>query len=187
MWTPTILDQRIGLSVHYSLHSKFSQYKDIEGMDPFQVPLWKFLYQGLNNNWLGRIAYGRDVFLVPFDNIGTTVFVAELVQQLKSRNVDIDRLAGYRTRQQGTNLQQKEATQQMACEIAQHMQSWLPTAAAPDPSRQQRILDLETEIAKLKAAQGDDGSTPADGPSPTTPAPTAPIVQSLQGPRNFNP
>ena len=110
MWTPTILDQRIGLSVHYSLHSKFSQYKDIEGMDTFQVPLWKFLYQGLNNNWLGRIAYGRDVFLVPFDNIGTTVFVAELVQQLKSRNVDIDRLAGYRTRQQGTNLQQKEAT-----------------------------------------------------------------------------
>ena len=117
----------------------------------------------------------------------TIVFVAELVLQLKSRNVDIDRLAGYRTRQQGTNLQQKEATQQMACEIAQHMQSWLPTAAAPDPSRQQRILDLETEIAKLKAAQGDDGSTPADGPSPTTPAPTAPIVQSLQGPRNFNP
>ena len=23
--------------------SKFSQYKDIEGMDPLQIPLWKFL------------------------------------------------------------------------------------------------------------------------------------------------
>ena len=87
-------------------------------MDPFQVPLWKFLYQGLNNNWLGRIAYGRDVFVVPFGNIGTTVFVAELVQQLKSRNVDIDRLAGYRARQQGTNLQQKKTTPQMALKIA---------------------------------------------------------------------
>ena len=43
-------------------------------MDPLQVPLWKFPYQGLNNNWLRRIAYGRDVFVLPFDNIGTTVF-----------------------------------------------------------------------------------------------------------------
>ena len=73
--------------------SKFSQYKDIEGMDPVQVPLWKFLCQGLNNNWLRRIAYGRDISVLPFDNIGTTtVFVAELVQQLKARNVDLDRL-----------------------------------------------------------------------------------------------
>ena len=140
---------------------------------------WKFLYQGLNNNWLRRIAYGRDVFVLPFDNIGTTVFVAELVQQLKSRNVDLDRLAGYRSRQQGTNLQQKEATQQMAREIAQHLQSWLPTTAAPDPTSQQRILDLEAEIAKLKASQG-DGSTHT-GPTPSASTPASPIVQSLQG------
>ena len=53
-------------------------------------------------------------------------------------------------------LQQEEATQQMARELAQHMQSWLPTMAAPDHSSQQRILDLETEIAKLKAAQGEE-------------------------------
>ena len=37
-----------------------------------------------------------------------TVFVAELVQQLKARSVDLDRLAGDRTRQPGTNLQQTE-------------------------------------------------------------------------------
>ena len=58
--------------------SKFSQYKDIEGMDPLQIPLWKFLYQGLNNTWLRRIAHGRDVFVLPLDNIGTTAFIAEL-------------------------------------------------------------------------------------------------------------
>ena len=55
--------------------------------------------------------------VVPF-GIGMTVFVTELVQQFKSRYVDIDRLAGYCIRQQGTSLQQKEATQQMAREIA---------------------------------------------------------------------
>ena len=117
-------DQRIRLSVHYAPASSantrtlkvWTHYKSCCGSS------WKFLFQGLNHNWLRRIACGRDVFVVPFDNIGTTVFVADLVQQLKSWNVDIDRLAGYRTRQQGTNLQQKEATQQMAPEIAEHVQ-----------------------------------------------------------------
>ena len=73
--------------------SRFSSYKDIEGMDPLQVPLWKFLYQGIHNTWLRRIAYGRETFVIPFDNIGTTVFIAELVAQLRSRNVDLDKLA----------------------------------------------------------------------------------------------
>ena len=40
--------------------SRFSSYKDIEGMDPLQVPLWKFLYQDLHNTWLRRVAYGRE-------------------------------------------------------------------------------------------------------------------------------
>ena len=78
--------------------SRFSSYKDIEGMDPLQVPLWKFLYQGLHNTWLRRVAYGRETFVLPFDNIGTTVFVAELVSQLRTRNVDLDKLATFRSR-----------------------------------------------------------------------------------------
>ena len=48
-------------------------------MDPLQVPLWKCLHQGLHNTWLRRIAYGRETFVLPFDNSGTTVFIAELV------------------------------------------------------------------------------------------------------------
>ena len=56
--------------------SRFSSYKDIEGMDPLQVPFWKFLCQGIHNTWLRRIAYGRETFVIPFDNIGTTVFIA---------------------------------------------------------------------------------------------------------------
>ena len=159
--------------------SKFTQFKDIEGMDPLQIPLWKFLYQGLNNTWLRRIAHGRDVYILPFDNIGTTVFIAELVQQLKSRNLDLDRLASYRCKQQGVFLQQKEATQHMAKEVAQIMQSWLPAPTAPDPSSQQRILDLEAQLATLKGQQLSDASTP--GSAPTGSTTTAPIVQALHG------
>ena len=143
-------------------------------MDPLQIPFWKFLYQGLNNTWLRRIAHGRDVFVPPFDNIGTTVFVAELVQQLKAGNVDLDRLAAYRTRQQGTQLQQKKATQHMAREVAQHMQSWLPTPVAPDPTSQQRILDLEAQLAALKGQQSTDN--PPSGTAPSGSTPTAPII-----------
>ena len=72
--------------------SKFSQHKDIEGMDPLQIPLWKFLYQGLNNTWLRRIAHGREVYILPFDNIGTTVFIAELVKFIKGI---VGRLSAY--------------------------------------------------------------------------------------------
>ena len=159
--------------------SKFSQYKEIEGMDPLQISLWKFLYQGLNNTWLRRIAHGRDVFILPFDNIGTTVFIAELSQQLKARNLDLDRLAAYRSRQNGVHFQQKEATQFMAKEVAQLMQSWLPSPTAPDPTSQQRILDLEAQLAALKGQQSTD--SPAACPAPSGSTPTAPILQSLQG------
>ena len=106
---------------------KFSGYKDIEGIDPLQVPLWNFLYQGLQNTWLRRIAYGRKTFVLRFDNIGTTVFVAQLISQLRSRNIDLDRLAAHKSRNSGQNMPQKEATKQMAREVAQLMQSWPPT------------------------------------------------------------
>lgn len=54
----------------------------------------------------------------------------------------------------------------MARDIAQHIQSWLPTTPATDPTSQQRILELETELAKLKATQGDTSSPP--GPPGTS-------------------
>ena len=101
-------------------------------MDPVQVPLWKFLYQGLHNTWLRRIAYGRETFVFPFDNIGTTVFIAELVSQLRTRNVDLDKLAAFKPRAAGQFVNQKEATQNMAKELAQLMQSWLPSQPSAD-------------------------------------------------------
>jgi hypothetical protein len=112
--------------------SKFASFKDIEGMDPLQVRLWKFRYQGLHNTWLRRIAYGRETFVLPFDNIGTTVFIADLVAQLRTRTLDLDKLAAYKSRASGHNVTQKEAIQYMAKEVAQLMQSWLPTQPVAD-------------------------------------------------------
>ena len=157
--------------------SRFSSYKDIEGMDPLQVPLWKFLYQGLHNTWLRRVAYGRETFVLPFDNIGTTVFVAELVSQLRTRNVDLDKLATFRSRSAGQCLNQKEATQNMAKDVAQLLQSWLPAQPSADVASQQRILELEAELAKVKSAASTSQTTAPQGSTPAT----TPIGRALQG------
>ena len=157
--------------------SRFSSYKDIESMDPLQVPLWKFLYQGLHNTWLRRIAYGRETFVLPFDNIGTTVFIAELVSQLRTRNVDLDKLATFKSRSAGQFVNQKEATQNMAEEVAQLLQSWLPAQPSADNASQQRILELEAELAKMKS---DTSSQPPTAPEVPGTAST-PIGRALQG------
>ena len=157
--------------------SRFSSYKDIEGMDPLQVPLWKFLYQGLHNTWLRRIAYGRETFVLPFDNIGTTVFIAELVSQLRTRNVDLGKLATYKSRSAGQFVNQKDATQTMAKEVAQLLQSWLPAQPSADTASQQRILELEAELAKIKS---DNSSQPSNTPEVPVTAST-PIGRALQG------
>ena len=68
----------------------------------------------------------------------------------------------------------------MAKEVAQIMQSWLPAPTAPDPSSQQRILDLEAQLAiTLKGQQSSDA--PTTGSAPTGSTTTAPIVQALHG------
>ena len=110
---------------------------------------------------LRRVAYGRETFVLPFDNIGTTVFVAELVSQLRTRNVDLDKLATFRSRSAGQCVNQKEATQNMAKEVAQLLQSWLPAQPSADVASQQRILELEAELAKMKS---DAGTSPPTAP-----------------------
>ena len=157
--------------------SRFSSYKDIEGMDPLQVPLWKFLYQGLHNTWLRRIAYGRETFVLPFDNIGTTVFIAELVSQLRTRNVDLDKLATFKSRSAGQFVNQKEATQNMAKEVAQLLQSWLPSQPSADNASQQRILELEAELAKMKSDNSQHPPTTPEVPGHAS----TPIGRALQG------
>ena len=116
-------------------------------------------------------------FVLPFDNIGTTVFVAELVSQLRTRNVDLDKLATFRSRSAGQCLNQKEATQNMAKDVAQLLQSWLPAQPSADVASQQRILELEAELAKVKSAASTSQTTAPQGSTPAT----TPIGRALQG------
>ena len=156
--------------------SRFADLRDVTGMDPLQVPLWKLLYQGIHSSWLRKLAHGREVYVHPFDSIGMTVFIAELSNQLKSRNIDVDRLGAYRSRQAGTNLPTKDATQALARDVAQHLQSMLPAYHVPDASSQQRILELEAELAKARGQQRPTDDTTA---APSTE--TKPIQAALQG------
>ena len=105
------------------------------------------------------------------------MFVAELVSQLRTRNVDLDKLATFRSRSAGQCVNQKEATQNMAKEVAQLLQSWLPAQPSADVASQQRILELEVELAKMKSATG---TSQPNAPEGSTPA-TTPIGRALQG------
>ena len=49
--------------------SRFADIRDVSGMDPFQVPLWKLLYNNLHSAWIRKLAHGREVYLVPLDTI----------------------------------------------------------------------------------------------------------------------
>ena len=65
----------------------------------------------------------------------------------------------------------------MAKEVAQLLQSWLPAQPSADVASQQRILELEAELAKMKS---DNGTSPPTAPEGSTPA-TTPIGRALQG------
>lgn len=119
----------------------------------------------------------RETFVLPFDNIGTTVFIAELVAQLRTRNVDLDKLAAFKSRAAGQFVNQKEATQHMAKEVAQLMQSWLPSQPAADNASQQRILELEAKLAKVKSENTQASPTTTETPGTAS----TPIARARQG------
>ena len=119
----------------------------------------------------------RDLYVIPFDNIGTTVFIAELVSQLRTRNVDLDKLATFKSRSAGQYVNQKEATQNTAKEVAQLLQSWLPSHPPADNASQQRILELEAELARVKSDNTQTPPTTAETPEQAS----TPIGRALQG------
>jgi len=65
----------------------------------------------------------------------------------------------------------------MAKEVAQLMQSWLLTQPVADTASQQRILELEAELAKVKSSTNPDTATPAETPGTSS----TPIGRALQG------
>ena len=83
----------------------------------------------------------------------------------------------YHSFRAGQFVNQKEATQNMAKELAQLMQSWLPSQPCADNASQQRILELEAELAKVKSDNAQALPTTAETPGQAS----TPIVRALQG------
>ena len=69
----------------------------------------------------------------------------------------------------------------MAKEISQLMQSWLPTQPVADATSQQRILELEAELAKVKSASGHVAPAPSETPG-TSSTPIGRALQRQQAP-----
>ncbi len=88
--------------------SSWTQLKDIEGCDPLTVPLSKLLYQGSENYWLRKLATGREVYVATMGEVSQVVFVSEILSQLRSRGIDLDKLARHKALQDGQALEKKK-------------------------------------------------------------------------------
>ena len=162
--------------------SSWSQLKDIEGCDPLTVPLSKLLYQGSENFWLRKLATGREVYVATMCEVNQVVFVSEVLSQIRSRGLDLDRLAQHKALQDDHTLEKKEAIQYITKLLVDQMQRWAPTTQ-PDTGSQRKIAELQAKIAALEAAanthQNQNQNSPAqDGQNAANPNPNQNRVQS---------
>ena len=172
--------------------SSWTQLKDIEGCDPLTVPLSKLLYQGSANYWLRKLATGREVYVATMGEVSQVVFVSEILSQLRSRGIDLDKLAQHKALQDGHALEKKDAIQSLAKQVGDQLQRWSPSIQA-DTSSHHRIADLEARLAALQAAanqpqapaSGHQAQAQATAPEAPNPSPRvqSPIEAALQGQR----
>ena len=164
-----------GLTFPRSIRSSaFTTKLDIEGCDPLKLPVAALLYQQHNNLWLRKLAWGRELYLVPVGDLAGVVFTTELLSQLRSRGIDIDRVCQHKTRQEGKTLDKTGNTKFAAQLIAEHIQNWLPSKGT-DPESHHKITALQEEVAKLRQQLGSTSE-----PSASTPASSAPASTPLQ-------
>ena len=156
--------------------SSWTQLKDIEGCDPLTVPLSKLLYQGSENYWLRKLATGREVYVATMGEVSQVVFVSEILSQLRSRGIDIDKLAQHKALQDGHALEKREAIQSLAKQVGDQLQRWSPSIQA-DTGSQHKIAELEARLAALQAA-ANQPQAPAAGHQVQSP-----IEAALQGQR----
>ena len=163
--------------------SAFTQRLNIEGCDPLALPVAALLYQQANNNWLRKLAHGREVYLIPtggsvYDGVANSVEKQiEASTWTESPTIGPDRMAKCWTRQKTMNT--KYAAQQ----IAEIIQGWLP-ARVTDPDSQHEITQLRNQLAQLKQQLGGEPSGTSNPsrppPSSSSPAGTA-IGRALHG------
>jgi hypothetical protein len=113
--------------------------------------------------------------------VAAVVFTTELLSQLRTRGIDLDRVSHLSARQVGKVLDKTANTKYAAQQIAEQIQSWLP-ARATDPDSQHEITMLRNQLAEPRQRIGEDVSDNATPPRPgqssssptsNTPAPPA--------------
>ena len=161
--------------------SAFTQRLDIEGCDTLTLPVAALLYQQANNNWLRKLAHGREVYLIPTGDIrscGIHDGVADSASRKRHRFGQS--ISNYRARQDGKVLDKTANTKYAAQQI---IQGWLP-ARTTDPESQQEITQLRNQLAQLKQQLGTSPAEPSasTGPSPTGPNPAGTAIgRALHG------
>eukprot|EP00435_Cladocopium_sp_Y103_P038150 s1430_g10.t1 len=156
--------------------------------DPLALPVAALLYQQADNFWLRKLAHGRELYLIPTGDIAAVVFGTELLSQLRTRGIDLDRVSHCRARQDGQTLAKINNTKYAAKVVAEYIQQWVPMKAT-DPSSQHTITQLQQQVAELKQRLGDTSDTappesstpPPSTSSPSAPPPSTPIQRALQG------
>ena len=139
------------------------------------------LYLQANNHWIRKLASGREMYVIPTEDIASVVFMTELLKQFQTRGLDIDRIAMSKARQDGKLMDKTNNTKYIAQLIAQHMQSWIPVKAT-DPDSQHEILQFRQQVAELRQRVGENPTAPEPPSSPAAPsANLSPIQCSLQG------
>ena len=91
------------------------------------MPLSKLHYQGSENFWLRKLATGREVYVATMGEVNQVVFVSEILSQIRSRGLDLDRLAQHKALQDDHTLEKKEAVQYITELLVDQMQRWGPT------------------------------------------------------------
>ena len=168
--------------------SSWTQLKDIEGCDPLTVPLSKSLYQGSANYWLRKLATGREVYVATMGEVSQVVFVSSILSQLRSRGIDLDKLAQHKALQDGQALEKKEAIQSLAKLVGDQLQRWYPTIQA-DPSSQHKIADCRvgSQDCHSSSTSNQPPAPSSQVPHPEGQAPPArvqsPIEAAFQGQR----
>ena len=139
------------------------------------------MYQQHNNLWLRKLAWGRELYLVPVGDLAGVVFTTELLSQLRARGIDIDRVCQNKARQEGKTLDKTGNTKFAAQLIAEHIQNWLPSRDT-DPESHHKITALQEEVAKLRQQLGSTGEPSSSAPASSTPAATPlqmPLFEAL--------
>ena len=101
--------------------------------------------------------------------------MTELLTQLRAKGIDLDKVSHTRARQDGKMMDKTNNTKYAAQQIADIIHSWVPTRVA-DPETQHELTQLRSQLAVLRQKVGENPgevrSSPATGPSASSPAAT---------------